>query len=232
MVDKIPVTDGTIPPKRKQPVSQKRVAVVLASLVGTMTVSAAVLLVMEGGALGTAMPGWAINQSNVAAMVDLGAPLRPEGWNFIIIYESADAAARADSLADGRFTGGSSPTTVRPQANFHFVIDSPQSGTMDGLLETGTSWKNQKLGAYAGWPDSRSHPISLYSDAVGVCLAADLGRGPISDAQHQTLLQLVHELQQRNHIPPERILFQWELDPEVAPTPARQALAQRFRASL
>ena len=59
MVDRIPVMDGRIPPKRKKPVSQKRVAVVLASLVGTMTVSAAVLLLMEGGALGTAMPGWA-----------------------------------------------------------------------------------------------------------------------------------------------------------------------------
>jgi len=224
--------DGKTPPARKKPVSQKRVAVVLASLVGTMTVSAAVLLIMEGGALGTAMPGWAINQSNVAAMVDMGAPLRPEGWNFIIIYESVDSAARADSLADGRFAGGSSPTSVRPQANFHFVIDGASSGTMDGLLETGTSWKDQKLGAYAGWPDARSHPISLYTDAVGVCLAADTARQPISEAQSQTLLQLVHVLQQRNHIPPERIFFQWEIDPEVAPTPARQALAQRFRAAL
>jgi len=213
-------------------VSQKRVAVVLASLVGTMTVSAAVLLVMEGGALGTAMPGWAINQSNVAAMVDLDKPLRPEGWNFIIIYESGDLAARADSLADGRVTGGSSPTTVRPQANFHFVIDSAQSGTMDGLLETGTSWTDQKLGAYAGWLDSRSHTISLYQDAVGVCLAADLGREPISEAQHQTLLQLVKVLQQRNHIPPECIRFQWELPDAPLPTPAQQALARRFRASL
>ena len=233
MVDRIPVMDGRIPPKRKKPVSQKRVAVVLASLVGTMTVSAAVLLLMEGGALGTAMPGWAINQTNVAAMVDLGAPLRSQGWNFIIIYESADVAARADSLAEGRLAaGGSSPSTVRPKANFHFVIDSAQSGTMDGALETGTSWKNQDLGAYSGWPDARSHPFSRYTDAVGICFAGDLSRGPISPAQHQTLLQLVQELQQRNHIPPERILFQWELDPEVAPTPTQQALAQRFRASL
>jgi hypothetical protein len=232
MVGRIPVMDGRIPPKRKKPVSQKRVAVVLASLVGTMTISAAMLLMMEGGALGTAMPGWAINQTNVAAMVDLGAPLRSQGWNFIIIYESADMAARADSLAEGRLTGGSSPSTVRPKANFHFVIDSAQSGTMDGALETGTSWKNQELGAYAGWPDARSHPISLYTDAVGVCLAADLARQPISEAQQQTLLQLVHVLQQRNHIPPERILFQWELDEEAAATPAQQAFARQFRASL
>ena len=237
MVDRIPVMDGRVSPKRKKPVSQKRVAVVLASLVGTMTVSAAVLLLMEGGALGTAMPGWAVNQTNVAAMVDdamvdLNVPLRSPGWNFIIIYESADMAARADSLAEGRLAGGSPPSTVRPKANFHFVIDSAQSGTMDGALETGTSWKNQDLGAYAGWPDARSHPISRYTDAVGICFAGDLNRGPISPAQNQTLLQLVQELQQRNRIPRERILFQWELEPEVAPTPAQQAFAQRFRAAL
>jgi hypothetical protein len=229
MVGKIHVTDGRIS-KRKYPVSQKRVAVVLASLVGFMTIGAASLLLMEGGALGTAMPGWAINQPNVAAMVDLGLPLRPKGWNFIIIYESADLAARADSLADGRLTGGSFPTTVRPKANFHFVIDSAFSGTMDGALETGTSWKNQDLGAYAGWPDSRSHPISLYNDAVGICLAGDLNRNPISEAQQQTLIHLVKVLQQRTHVPPEQIYFQWEL--EGIPTAAQLALARQIRAAM
>jgi hypothetical protein len=195
-----------------------------------MTVSAAVLLLMEGGALGTAMPGWAINQPNVAAMVDLGTPLRREGWNFIIIYESGDVAARAETLAEGHFAGASSPTTVRPKANFHFVIDSAASGTMDGALETGTSWKNQDLGAYAGWPDSRSHPISLYNDAVGICLAADFNRRSVSQAQQQTLLQLVHELQQRNHVPSEKVYFQWEL--EGSPSPAQQEFARRIRTAL
>ncbi len=217
-------------PLGKKPVSQKRVAVVLASLVGTMTVSASVLLLMEGGALGTAMPGWAINQPNVAAMVDSGGPLRPQGWNFIIIYESTDLAARADSLTDGRLAGDSFPTTVRPKANFHFVIDSAQSGTMDGKLETGASWKNQELGAYAGWPDSRSHPFSLYKDAVGICFAGDLNRSPVSAAQQQTLIHLVQVLQQRTHIPPEQIYFQWEL--EGTPTAAQQGFARQIRAGL
>jgi hypothetical protein len=119
---------------------------------------------------------------------------------------------------------------VRPKANFHFVIDSATSGTMDGALETGTSWKNQELGAYAGWPDSRSHSISLYKDAVGICFAGDLNRGPASEAQQQTLLHLVQELQQRNHIPTERIYFQWEL--EGTPTAAQQAFSRRLRAAL
>ncbi len=222
----------TFPSKRKKPVSQKRVAVVLASLVGTMTVSAALLLVMENNTLGTAMPGMAVTQSRVAAAVDLGKPLRREGWNFIIIYESEDPAARAASLADGRFAGGPSLSPVRPKANFHFVIDSVQSGTMDGMPETGTSWKNQELGAYAGWPDSRTHSITFYSDAVGICLAADLSRGPISEAQSQTLVHLVQELQATCRIPRERVLFQWELNADIRPIPARKAFAQFIRGSL
>jgi hypothetical protein len=222
-----------IPGKRKKPVNQKRVAVVLASLVGTMTVFAALLLVMEHSTLGTALPGYALAAPDVAAAVELGHPLRTQGWNFIMIYESGDLAARADSLADGRLAaGGSSPITVRPKAYFHFVIDSAHSGTMDGYPETGTSWKNQELGAYAGWPDSRNHTLSLYSDAVGICLAADLNREPISEAQNQTLLQLVRELQTRCRIPAERVLFQWESDPERSATPAQQAFARRFRAAL
>jgi hypothetical protein len=222
----------TVPPKRKKPVSQKRVAVVLASLIGTMTVSAALLLVMQNSTLGTAMPGMAITPSSVAAAVDLGRPLRSKGWNFIIIYESGDLAARADSLADGHLPGGSSPSSVRPKANFHFVIDSAQSGTMDGLPETGTSWKKQDLGAYAGWPDSRTHSISLYADAVGICVAADLDRGPISEVQTQTLLHLVQELQARCRIPREHVLFQWELNADIRPTPARKAFAQLIRGVL
>jgi hypothetical protein len=221
-----------IPPKRKRPVSQKRVAVVLASLVGTMTVSAALLLALENSTLGTAVPGMAVTSTHVARAVETSKPLRPQGWNFIIIYESEDPAARAASLADGRVSGGLSLSTVRPKANFHFVIDSAQSGTMDGLPETGTSWKNQEPGAYAGWPDSRTHTISVYSDAVGICMAADLNRGPISAAQSRTLVQLVQELQARCHITREHVLFQWELNPEMRPTPARQAFAQFIRGSL
>jgi hypothetical protein len=221
-----------IPPKRKKPVSQKRVAVVLASLVGTMTVSAALLLAMENNTLGTGMTGMAVTQSNVTVAVASGKPLRRQAWNFIIIYESGDPAARAASLADGRIAGGVSPSTVRPKANFHFVIDSAHSGTMDGLPEAGTSWRNQELGAYAGWPDSRTHSISPYSDAVGICLAADLNRGPISEAQRQSLIHLVQELQASCRIPRERVLFQWELNTDIPLTPARQALTQIIRAAL
>ena len=232
MADKTTVT-------RKKPVSQKRVAMVLASLVGTMTISAAMLLLMEGGAMGTAVPGFAAIQPDIKAIVEPETnPLQADTWNFIIIYESDDLAASVDSLADGRLSGGSSPTTsttVRPKANFHFVIDSAQSGNgrMDGEPEVGTSWNEQSPGApYAGWQDPRNH-FTPYNNAVGICIAGDLNRKPISQAQYQTLLQLVKGLQQRLNIPNDRVLFQW--DPRfkaMQPSPAQQAFAAGFKAAL
>jgi hypothetical protein len=227
------------PPIRKKPVSQKRVALVLASLVGMMTFSAAILLLMEGGALGIAVPGWAVSAPDIAAMVEPSKPLRTGAWNYIIIYESGDLAASADSLSEGHVTGGVFPTTVRPKANFHFVIDSAQSGTgtMDGELQVGTSWQNQETGApYVGWPDRvdpRSHSFPLYNDAVGICLAGDLNREPPGVAQNQTLLLLVRELQQRLNIRKECVMFQWDstLEGRQA-TPKQQAYARTFRAAL
>jgi hypothetical protein len=211
--------------KRKKPVSQKRVAVVLASLVGTMTVSAAALLIMEGVAPGNSVAVMATVQSTLLPPV----PLRSDAWSFIIIYNSADLGATKDSLAEGRFTGGIS---ARPKANFHFVINSADGG-IDGNLQIGTSWYNQVAGVpQASWPDTRSNSYTPYTNAVGVCLAADLNRKPISQAQHQTLLQLVHELQKQTGIPASQVRFQWEIDPNTRPTPAQAAYAQEFREGL
>jgi hypothetical protein len=218
------------PNSRKKPVSQKRVAMVLASLVGMMTAGAGTLLVLEGGALGTAMPGWAINAPAVSALVEPAVPLQGQAWNFIIVYNSGDVSASAGTLAEGRLTGGPSATTVRPKANFHFVIDSANSGTMDGALEVGTSWQQQVPGApHADWPEPRSYSFGAYTNAVGICVVAGSHRTP-SAAQHQTLRQLVHELQTR--CPQAKVMFQWELDPEAHATAEEKAYAQSFRAAL
>jgi hypothetical protein len=215
--------------KRKKPVSQKRVAVVLASLVGTMTVAAAALLAMEGAAPGNSLPMMAVKQSPILTPVTL----RSEAWRFIIIYDSADVAASAETLSEGRLAGGTGPS-VRPRANFHFVIDGADSGTgMDGNLEVGTSWYNQNAGApYARWPESRSNSFTPYTNAIGVCLAADLNRKPVSEPQHEKLLHLVRELQQLSSIPADQVKFQWEIGPDAHPSAAQKAYADRFRQGL
>jgi len=232
------MADKTIP-VRKKPVSQKRVAVVLASLVGTMTISAGVLLLMEGGALGTNVPGAFVAES---AQVAPDANLQGKAWNYIIIYESADLSARADSLAEGVVTGGSDPhRIVRPKANFHFVIDSSSSWndeSKDGLRQVGTSWYQQEPGApYASWPDVRSHSFTPYTNAVGICIASDINRGHnVSEAQRRTLIEVVQKLQKSYNIPRENVLFQWDrrLDAQGArpATPSQLAFEAQIRSLL
>jgi len=181
-------------------VSQKRVAAVLASLVGAMTLSAAALLLMEGGSVGRNMP----------AAMGLQAP----DWNYIIIYESGDQAGNVATLADGFLNGEQSPHTVRPKAHFHFVINSARSRNgADGKLEVGMTWRKQELGApHAGWPDIRYSNYLPYKEAVGICLIGDLNRDSISKAQHQKLLQLVQSLQSDLKIENRHVIFQWELE--------------------
>jgi hypothetical protein len=225
---------------RKKPVSQKRVAVVLASLVGTLTFSAGVLLLMEGPAGGVGSPamGAAYQATPVTAQVEPATPLRQGDWNYIIVYESGDLAGSAASLAEGRVYGEPNlpSSTVRPKANFHFVIDSARSrrDAVDGELEVGTTWQKQEPGApYAGWPDVRYHHVSPYNNAVGVCFIGNLAREPISETQNRSLIQVVRELQNRLNIPKDRVLFQWELEPNVRHMTALQRdFAASFRTNL
>jgi hypothetical protein len=222
---------------RKKPVSQKRVATVLAALVGTLTISAGALLLMEGGTLGTSPMAAAVDLP--PAILDTASPLQINGWDYIIIYESEDLDASSASLADGRVTGGSQlpPNTVRPRANFHFIIDGAGNGGMDGNLEVGTAWQYQSVTApYANWPDTdvRYYSDKPYNKAIGICLAADLHRQFPSDAQTLQLNHLVRELQSRLNIPKERVLFQWDASlPNHSPaTPEQQLYAERFRSTL
>ena len=225
---------------RKRPVSQKRVAVVLASLVGTLTLSAGTLLLLENGpsAMGTGPTMAAFQSPTLAGQLEPSVPLQRGAWNYIIIYQSGELSGSSDSLADGLVAGGteSTPTTVRPKANFHFVVDNARSrrGVSDGELETGEVWRSQVAGApYAGWPDYRYHPSSAYKNAVGICFIGDVNREPVSEAQHKTLIQLVRELQSQLNIPAEQVLFQWDLGPNAGKaTAAQQAYAQQIRASL
>lgn len=217
--------------------SQKRVATVLGALVGTLTISAGALLLMEGGTLGDSP--MAATVSAPPDIFETAAPLQTDGWDYIIIYESEDLDASCASLADGRVTGGSQlpPNTVRPRANFHFVVDGAGNGGMDGNLEIGTAWHYQSVSApYANWPDTdvRYYSDKPYNRAIGICLAADLHRQFPSDAQTLQLNHLVHELQQRLNIPKEHVLFQWDsLLPNHSPATAQQkAYADRFRNSL
>lgn len=221
---------------RKQPVSQKRVAIVLASLVGTLTLSAGALLLMEGGLGGSPALAVAYERPTVRAMIAPATPIPQGQWRHIIIYESNDPTANAATLIQGTVAGNVNPS--RYAAPFHFVVGSSMGRprALDGELEVGASWKNQQVGIpHAGWPDVRYNaiPIQMRDRVVGVCLAADIARKAPSDAQFRTLLHLVHELQQQLQIPSQNIHFQWEISPnDATATEAQRAFAKDFRSAL
>ncbi len=224
---------------RKRPVSQKRVAIVLASLVGTMTLTAGALLLMEPGALSSLPPGaFAVTSDSMHRMIRTNVPLQRGVWQRIIIYESGDVAGSAASLAEGRVkgVGPNVGNVTRQPAYFHFVVDgaSSRSGALDGELEVGSTWRDQKYGTpHIGWPDNRYNNLGSYINAVGVCVCGSVDVQPYSEAQCRTLVQLVHELQQELGLDTADVLFQWELNPNSShATPAQIAFARDFKASL
>ena len=231
--------------KRKPQVSQKRVMTVLASLVATMTLSAAALLVLEDGSATSAlpMPAAAISSTDMRSLLQPGPALQRAPWDYIIIYDSGDAAASAATLAEGS-TQGEDPhagQALRLPAPFHFVIDSARStpGALDGELEVTSRWKSQEYGTpHLGWPDTRYyHLYPKYqqgiSRAIAVCLIGDVTRGSVSTAQRQTLIELLRELTSEAQIRPENIIFQWELVPNSDhATPAQKAFAVQIRRAL
>lgn len=225
------MTDKSKSSSRKKPVSQKRVAVVLTSLVATLTLSAGLLLIVEGAPL-TATPQM-LGRPQVA---ETQVPLQVGAWNYIIVYESGTLAGDAASLAEGRTQGGPSlPSAARPGANFHFVVDGARG--VDGELRVGSAWLRQESGApYAGWPDVSYYHYSPYNNAVGICLVGEVSRdGQVRPgaSQASTATDLVRELQRKLNIPVSNVLFQWELEPNVSRMSASQkSFADNFRRGL
>lgn len=217
---------------RKKPVSQKRVAIVLASLVGTLTFSSALLLVMESGPLGATPPVAAVTISSVRQAIQTSSPLRQDLWEYIVVYQSGGVAAGAADLAEGRLKGGNSVVErqARPDG-FHFVIaNGKDRGSIDGELQKGSSWVNQHFGApHPGWPNPRYYH-NPYHNAIGICLQADLRNKPASEAQLRSLIQLVNELN-RAGLGRKGVIFQWERVYPGSPdaSPAQVEFTQDFR---
>ncbi len=219
--------------------SQKRVAIVLASLIGVLTLSAGMLLVMENTVAGAdaAPVALAVSDGTVRSLVERpGAQLQAGRWKFIIIYESGDMAGSAASLAEGLTQGGPAAPTRRIPANFHFVVGNGAGRQVsDGAIEVGECWRKQMDGcAVIGWPlNIRNDKADTYKNAVGVCAIGSVSRAPLTDRQMNSMEQLVHELRMQCSIPARGVIFSWELAPnDRYATPAQKAFAEKFRQSM
>jgi hypothetical protein len=220
-------------PRKKRPVSHKRVLIVLCSLVATLTLSATFLLALEGVAERATGAAPTMLAPTAAGGIGAGVELREKPWDFIIVYESGNVTGNAVDLTEGRFKGGNgTESAIRPGANFHFVVDSAKSAK-GGYVVKGSAWLSQKTGApNVGWPVNCNNS-NVYTNAVGVCFVGDVIKAKATN-QAQELVNLVREIQTLTNIPADRVKFQWEpLEAGSSkPSPAQQAFADEFRKAL
>ncbi len=122
-------------------------------------------------------------------------PLYPNPrWDYILVHHSATATGNASFLDKVHrrrgFTNG---------LGYHFVVDNGTMGKRDGEIEIGHRWKKQMHGAHcnAGGMNYRG---------IGICLVGDFTDHSTSQAQMDSLVGLVKQLQRYYRIPNSHVI--------------------------
>ena len=172
------------------PAGVPRRVVVLGSLVGMVTLTCGVLLVLAPAPLAPAAGLFAEGPSDpldpvydavdggVNGGVNGGEGLRP--WQHIYVRQS-----------------GAKGTTG---AGDHFLIGDGRDGP-DGEIRITDRWQRQR----PALPPPGASGID--PSCVSICLAGDLDRRPPTDAQVRSLTQLVRSLDRRLNLPADRVVM-------------------------
>lgn len=116
-------------------------------------------------------------------------------WTAIVIHHSATPAGNA-TIFDQWHREGKQWDGV----GYDFVIGNG-SDSPDGEVETTFRWTQQRTGAHTGGTANNW----ANEEAVGICLVGDFSQSRPSPAQMRSLVKLVRFLQQRYHVPKDRI---------------------------
>ncbi len=174
--------------------------IVLSSLLGAMTLTSGLLLMLEPRPVApwTDLSLRATDRvdEGEATLFQVAAPLAADRWDAIVIHDSGTLSGSRRTLGTLHERQG------RGGLGYHFVIGNGH-GTEDGLLEIGFRWERQMDGMHSGgeageWLNRR---------AIAICLIGDGDRQPYTDAQMQTLLWTVQQLQRRFDIPAENVVL-------------------------
>lgn len=118
------------------------------------------------------------------------APHHP--WRWIVIHHSDTRVGSAASFDRYHRSRG------WDELGYHFVIGNG-NGSGDGVVEVGSRWPKQKIGAHAG--------VQEYNEyGIGICLVGDFEVSYPTRAQMNSLAHLVAWLMQTYRIPPERVI--------------------------
>lgn len=172
----------------------RRVMIVLGSLVAAMTAASALLLALEPT---SARPFSAVRLSSVETDHDpqtmlfaTNSPIEPDRWRGIVIHDSNTVGGSASAIAEA---AGTQP--------YHFVIANGRGDT-DGQINISNRWLTQFDGAFAG--DSANSDW-LNHRTIGICVIGDLADQKMTEAQQAQLVWLVRKLQAKLAISGEHV---------------------------
>lgn len=185
---------------RKFFVPERRMIIVLSSLLGAMTLTSGLLLLLEPRPVApwTDLSLRATDRidNSEAVLFRTATPIERNRWQAIVIHDSRTSGGSARSLANLHERQG------RGGLGYHFVIGNGQ-GAEDGLIEIGFRWERQMFGVHSGGEVG----AWLNEHAISICLIGDGDSQPYTDAQLQSLLWLIHRLQRQFNIPAENVIL-------------------------
>lgn len=190
--------------------TNRRPMIVLSALVGAMTLSSGLLLMLEPGPMlrpphpinlrAPSLPG-----PKAPMLFDTTAPPQPDWWRAIVVSESGRVGDTAESIAARHREQG------EEGLNCHFVVE-PGTSASSTAVHSGFRWRTQRSGAWATGP---------YRDwynrhAISICLVGNSDEKAPDETQLRRMIELIHSLQKRFDIPASQVRHASETDEKIS----------------
>ena len=172
----------------EQAASRHRKVLVFGGLAAVLTITSALLLVMQPAPLtpDSSRSLMAVDTpAQTAALFDTHVTVEPTRWRYIYVHHSGGNSGNVSTLADA-----AGPATGVAD---HFVIGNGE-GAGDGEIQIGQRWNNQQ-------PAGRTEGLDRVDpDCISICLIGDLDRTLPTPRQMEQVGRLVKALQDRMQI--------------------------------
>lgn len=168
----------------------QRKAVVFLSLVAVLTLTSGLLLALAPAPLvpGAANSLFAVEApASLDVIFDTQKPVATDRWQYIYVHHSKTTAGNATTLA-------ATPAGLAD----HFLIGNGD-GCADGELQVSQRWSHQQSAGRVAGLDS------IDPACISISLVGDFDQSKPTSTQMRRLTQLVTALQNRLHIPAERV---------------------------
>jgi hypothetical protein len=194
---------------------RQRKIVVFSTLLGALSLTSALLMVLEPAPITPAAASslFAVDEPrSMDAIFETRTPVPANRWRYIYVHHSRTPAGNALTLGQG--TNG---------IGDHFLIGNGD-GSMDGEIQVSQRW-NQQLSAL---PPAGANTID--PACISICVVGDFDSTVPTPTQIRRLAQLVNTLQGQLHIDRTKVLLMQE--PKSAAGIGRYFPTAAFRGQL